>query len=146
MPSDVDIYNVLRELSSQIAEIKTTQDRVLAPHSKESIKRWKDYDLLNLPEKFDRVEKLNKKHDQTHVKIDNLENKIEQLTLRSICVEEKDNKIRREINKKVDKLAKDQKIFKLSLLGVSCFFLLIYTKIIFVDHENLTKLIAIFFA
>jgi len=76
MPSEADIYNILRDLSSKIAEIKTTQDRVIVPQSKESVRRWKEHDILNLPEKLKNVEKLNAKHDQTHTKIDSLEEKV----------------------------------------------------------------------
>ena len=110
MPSEIDIYNVLRDLSNQIAEIKTTQDRVIVPQSKESVRRWKEYDLLNLSEKLKNVDKLNVKHDQTHNKIDSLEEKIERITVRSICSEEKDKEVYMEINERISFFQKRLKI------------------------------------
>lgn len=146
MPSEIDIYNVLRDLSNQIAEIKTTQDRVIVPQSKESVRRWKEYDLLNLSEKLKNVDKLNVKHDQTHNKIDSLEEKIERITVRSICSEEKDKEVYMEINERISFFQKRLKIFQWASGSVVAISLLIYTKVLLIDHENLAKIIAIFFA
>ena len=127
-------------------QIKTTQDRIIVPQSKESVRRWKEYDLLNLPEKFKNVDKLSTKHDQTHNKIDSLEEKIERLTVRAICSEEKDKVTYKKINERIDFFQKRLKIFQWTSCFVAGVSLLIYTKVILIDHENLAKLIAIFFA
>lgn len=146
MPIEADIYNILRDLSIKIAEIKTTQDKIIVPQFKESVRRWKEYDLLNLPEKFKNVDNLNTKHDQTHNKIDSLEEKIERLTVRTICSEEKDKASHNKTNKRIDFVHKRLKIFQWASGFVAGISLLIYTKVILIDHENLAKIIAIFFA
>ena len=146
MPSESEIYNVLRDLAREIEQIKTTQDRIIVPQSTDSVKRWKDYDKLNIVEQFKKVESLNKKADETHNKIDALDERIEQLTVRTICVEQNDKIIHEKINKRLDFVDIQFKRIHWSFGAVAAVFLLIYTKIIFVDHENLTKFLAIFFA
>ena len=153
MPSEADIYKILSDLAREIEQIKTTQDRVLVPQSNASIKRWQEYDKLNIIRQFENVDKLNKKADSTHQKIDALDDRIEQLTVRTVCVEENDKIIHSKINERLDVVDKQFKqvhqkfrVFQWSFGGVAAVFLLIYTKIIFIDHENLAKILAIFFA